>query len=85
MPNEIIYFLGAIYLGMFGLLLYLVELKWGMVARLKCHFGYHKRTIRTIYRVVKRYRCVHCSKPQENMHLKIVEGGRKYIDTSFKF
>lgn len=83
--NGIWYILGAIYAFTAYLMLYQIEIRFKPLARLKCRFGYHRRIHKELGKIVSQYRCVHCNKPKDHPHLKVVEGGKKDLGTPFKF
>lgn len=81
----VLLFLGAIYALTAYLILYQIEIRLRIVARIKCRLGYHKRTYKELGKIVTSHRCVHCKKSKSNANLTLIEGGKKDIGSTFKF
>lgn len=80
-----IYLLGAIYAFTAWLIFYQIEIRFHIIARIKCRFGYHKRIYKELGLTKKEYRCVNCGKTKDHPHLKVIEGGKKDLGTPFRF
>lgn len=74
----------CIYGFMAWLILYQIEIRLRLYAKLKCKLGYHKRTKTELGKTVKTYRCIYCNQPKST-HLTVINGGKKDIDNKFRF
>lgn len=74
----------SLYVFIFWVILYQVELRWRPFASIKCKLGFHQRTAVDLGKSVKKFRCIHCGKAKNHSHLKVIQGGKKTIDTKFK-
>jgi hypothetical protein len=79
------YFVLAIYGFIFLLILWNIELRLHPLGRIKCKFGHHKRKFKKLGEMVSQYRCERCGKPKDHPHLKVIDGGKKDLDITFRF
>ena len=81
--NGPLYFIIVLYALLACVILYQVEMKWRIIASLKCKLGIHKRTVKVLKIVVHKYYCIYCKEPKKGSKLTIIEGGRKYLDIKY--
>lgn len=81
----ILYLIGGMYAFIAWLILYQIEIRWRPFAKMKCRLGYHKRSHKALGQKISQYRCVHCNKPKNHPHLKVIQGEKKNFDNNFKF
>lgn len=66
-----------------GLLLLAYEdgVPFGLIKRIRCKFGWHKR----YKKKAPRYYCGFCKEPKKHPELKVIDGGNKMGHSGFKF
>lgn len=79
------YIVGGMYALIFWLFIYQIEIRWHPYAKIKCKFGFHKRTTKKSGKITNKYRCVHCNSSKSHPHLRIIDGGKKDIGIKFRF
>lgn len=83
--NFILFLNVAVLVGIIGLILYHIEIRWNPFGKLKCLLGVHRRTRKDGKKKVKTYHCTICSKAKNHPNLKIVHGGKKDFGNKFKW
>lgn len=58
---------------------------YAVLKKLRCKFGWHKIHDKISKVKVHKYYCKFCKKPRKHPELKAIDGGKKIIDTKFRF
>lgn len=81
----VVFVISLICILIFVLILYQIEAIWNPYAKIKCHFNRHTRVENRFGAITNHYRCIYCGKPKSHPHLKVLQGGKKTVDNTFKF
>lgn len=77
--------IGCLYAFIAWLILYQIEIRLRLYAKIKCRLGFHKRTQKELGKTVKTNRCVHCKLPKSRANLTVIQGGKKDLGSNFKW
>lgn len=70
----------------FAMVLYEDGVPFGRFKKIKCKLGFHKRDHKIGKFVISRkYYCEHCKAPRKHPQLKVLQGGKKEVNNTFKF